>query len=299
MSALKTILYFSIFKYPITKEEIYKFSKGTSTAHIEKELELLIAKKIIYKHGEFYTTTNDDKLISRRLKGNEMAQKMMPKAKKVARLIAKFPYVESVCVSGSLSKGYYDAANGDIDFFVITKKDRLWVSRTLLILYKKIFLLNSKKYFCVNYFISTNNLEISEKNRFTATEMVTLIPLYGKATYQEFMQHNPWPKQYFPNISPFDTSLIEDTNKAFVSKTIEAFFNTKIGLTFDTFFRYLTLKKWQKKFDHLQSDDFNIAMKSTKNVSKHHPQNFQRRVIDKLNDDYNKINLKYNLEIVH
>ncbi len=298
MTALKTILYFSIFKYPITKEEIYRFSNAPSIDKITTELNILLEKKVIFKYKDFFSTIEDHSLVERRLKGNEMAQHIMPKAKKVAKLIAKFPYVESVCISGSLSKGYYDSANGDIDFFVITKNDRLWISRTLLILYKKLFLLNSRKYFCVNYFISTNNLEIAEKNQFTATEMVTLIPLYGRDTYYKFVQKNPWPSNYYPNITPFNISEIEDTNKGWVSCGLETILNFKVGTVADNFFRYITLKKWQKKFDTLDKEDFKIAMKTTKNVSKHHPQNFQRKVIDKLNEEYNTLNIKYNLEIL-
>ena len=80
-----------------------------------------------------------------------MANEIMPKAIKISRKIAKFPFVESVNLSGSLSKGYYDLED-DIDFFIITKPNRLWIARTLLILYKKVFLLNSKKHFIFEVF---------------------------------------------------------------------------------------------------------------------------------------------------
>jgi hypothetical protein len=38
-------------------------------------------------------------------------------------------------------------------------------------------------------------------------------------------------------------------------------------------------------------------MKSTKNVSKHHPQNFQKKVIDLLNTDYEKMKEQHNIEL--
>ena len=83
--------------------------------------------------------------------------KVLVKAKAKARFISKFPFVAAVGVSGSLSKGYYDS-DSDIDFFIITQHNRLWICRTLLMVYKKIFLLNSRKYFCPNYFISSEQL---------------------------------------------------------------------------------------------------------------------------------------------
>ena len=167
---LKAILYFSIFKYPINKEEVFDFAQTTTHHDLEKQLDFLTQEGVIHKLDHYYSSKNDLSLVERRLKGNEMAKKIMPKANRVARLIAKLPYIDSVSLSGALSKGYFDD-DGDIDFFIITKPNRLWIARTLMILYKKIVLLNSKKYFCVNYFITSNHLQIQEQNRFTATEL--------------------------------------------------------------------------------------------------------------------------------
>ena len=198
MTLLKPILYFSLFKYPLTEEEIYSFSEANSIDQIKAELKHLVNNKVIYKIDEFYLTENDETLINRRLSGNQMAKDIHQKATKVSSFISKFPYVEGVGISGSLSKGYFDE-EGDIDFFIITSPKRLWISRTLLILYKKIFLFNSKKYFCVNYFISSNSLEIEEKNRFTATELTTMLPMFGNKSFYDFYEQNKWVENYLPN----------------------------------------------------------------------------------------------------
>lgn len=296
MTTLKTLLYFSIFKYPLTREELFEFSNINSIEKLDSEIDYLLEKEIVYKHKSFYSTTNDSELIERRITGNRLAKKIMPKGLKVAKFISKFPYVESVSISGALSKGYYDD-DGDIDFFIITKPKRLWIARTLLILYKKIFLLNSKKYFCVNYFISSNNLKIAERNRFTATEMVTLIPISGKEVFNSFMKENKWASDYFPNKVPLDYFSIKKIKKPIFTLLAEKTLNTQVGNFLDNFFRKITLRKWNAKFNHLEKEDFNIAMKSTKSVSKHHPQNFQKKVIDVLNDKYDQIKKQYNLEL--
>ncbi len=296
MSALRTILYFSLFKYPLTRTEIFQFSNNTDQKEIDSEIDLLLKKGIIFNFDGFYIDVNNPDRVERRLKGNEMARNIMPKAIKVSRKIAKFPYVKGVCLSGALSKGFYDD-DGDFDFFIITEPNRLWIARTLLVLYKKIFLLNSKKYFCVNYFVSTDKLEIPEKNIFTATEIVTLIPLYGKETFEAFQVANTWSDPYFPNKPVTKTSTIRDTEKSSFSKLIQKTFNGSFGLTFDKFLQKLTLKKWVKKFKHLAKEDFDIAMKSTRHVSKHHPQNFQRKVITRLDERYKDIVKQYNLKL--
>lgn len=295
MSALQTILYFSLFKYPLTRTEIFQFSQNTNQKEIDSEIDLLLKKGIIFNFDGFYIDVNNPDRVERRLKGNEMARNIMPKAIKVSRKIAKFPYVKSVNLSGALSKGYYDN-DGDFDFFIITKPNRLWIARTILVLYKKIFLLNSKKYFCVNYFISTDKLEISEQNLFTATELATLIPLYGKDTFEDFMEANAWAKPYFPNKPTTKTSTIRETEKSGISKLIQRVFNGSFGLKLDQYLQKLTIKKWMKKFKHLAQEDFDIAMKSTRHVSKHHPQNYQNKVTRRLKERYNEVIEQHDLK---
>ncbi len=295
MDTLKTIVYFSIFRHPLKIEEIHSYTNYTDTNHTTKELEFLMDKKILQKIDEFYVLGNDIDSIARRLKGNEQAKNALEKASKMAQFISKFPYVEAVAISGSLSKGYYDE-NSDVDFFVITKTTRLWVCRTLLMLYKKIFLLNSRKHFCINYFISTSNLEIEEKNRFTATELKTLIPMQGTAIFEKFYLKNLWIKNYFSKFEP-NLSLVQNSKKPFITKTIEGTLNNPIGEFVDSFFKKITTFKWKSKFKNIGTEDFKIALKSTQNISKHHPLNFQKKVIFALNEKYREFQETHNIEL--
>ncbi len=295
MESLKTILYFSIFRYPLTLEEIHSYTNNNNVLDTSVELKALIDQKILTKVDDFYVYGSDLDSVIKRLRGNMNAKKIMSKAYERASFISKFPFVESVGVSGSLSKGYYDNES-DIDFFVITKHNKLWVCRTLLMLYKKIFLLNSRKYFCVNYFISNQQLEIEEKNRFTATELKTLIPMQGKRVFEEFYQKNTWVRDYF---SKFEINLesVPEIKKTALTKTIEFFFNNGFGNTIDYLFKSITLRKWRAKFNFLSEDDFKIALKSTKNISKHHPSHFQKKVILSLNDKLEEVQRNYNIVV--
>lgn len=296
MNALKTIIYFSIFKYPLTKDEIFSFSSHKSLKVVEHELELLIAKKAIFNFGEFYSSSDNYNYVERRLRGNKMAKAVMPKALKRAKRIMSFPYIKSVSISGSLAKGYHDE-NCDVDYFIITKPGRLWLARTLLVLYKKVFLLNSNKYFCVNYFISSNRYEITEKNTFTAVELSTLIPTYGELIFREFVKANTWVDKILPNKKTNYQHVIAQYEKPFWSLCLEFVFNTGFGTYLDRIFKKITIKKWRSKFKYLAESDFEIAMKSTNDVSKHHPQNFQSKVINSLDEQYNLKTKTFNLNL--
>jgi len=261
---------------------------------LEIELKLLESRNVIKNINDFIIYNDTDSIVKRRLQGNQHAEKVLPKAIKKGQFIAKFPYVESVSLSGGLSKGYYDD-DGDFDFFIITKSRRLWIARTLLILYKKMFLLNNKKYFCVNYFISSTHLEIDEKNIFTATELTTLIPVAGKKNFQKFTDNNTWSNTYLPNININKPEDIKDIKKPFITKSLEFILNTKLGDISEAFFRKLTLNKWKTKFTTLSKSELEIAMKSTTDVSKHHPQNFQKKVIQALNKKYLEVKVQHDI----
>ncbi|MCF6128456.1 nucleotidyltransferase domain-containing protein [Flavobacterium sp. AS60] len=293
METLKTILYFSIFRYPLKIEEIHSYTNYVNISETEKELQHLMDEKILIKVDEFYVYGSDLDSVIKRLRGNLHAKKALTKANQRAKLIAKFPYVEAVGISGSLSKDYYDNES-DIDFFVITKPNKLWICRTLLMLYKKIFLLNSRKYFCVNYFVSSNQMEIQEKNRFTATELKTLIPIHGKTVFEQFYQSNKWVNDYFSKFEP-QIETIQNTKKTSLSRLIEFAFDTKFGTITDSAFKVITLKKWKSKFHYMNEEDFKIALKTTKSVSKHHPSNFQKKVILSLNTKLEEVQSKYNV----
>lgn len=279
MSALKVLLYYDLFQYPLKASEIqYHCGEAGCTEDMVKDaLDKLQDAKKVFHHAGYYSMKNDLQLIDRRLKGNEMAERMMKKAASRSALIAYFPFVRGVCVSGSLSKNYCDETT-DIDFFIITEPGRLWLCRSLLILYKKIFLLNSKKYFCVNYFIDSENLLIPDKNIFTATEILTLKPFYNPSLYEAFFLANNWISTFYPNaeIAKPPASISPASR---LKNTFERMLNSTIGEKLDRLLYKATVSHWKKKFPELLPEEFELNMRSRKDVSKHHPQGFQFRVL--------------------
>lgn len=295
MDTLKTILYFSIFNYPLKLEEICNFSLTKDCETTRKHLEELVAQNVIIKVDDYYMVDSNRNHIEKRKQGNLMAEQALIKAQQKAQLISKFPFVEAVGVSGSLSKGYYDH-NSDIDFFVITKPNKLWLCRTFLMLYKKIFLLNSRKYFCINYFMSSGNLEVEERNRFTATEIKTLIPFQGKSVFATFYNKNSWVSDIFGEFKPKLDATPEISKPAAV-RILERILDSWSGNLLDNCFKKITVTFWKMKFKEMAHDDFKIALKSTKNISKHHPLNFQKKVIGTLNQKYEEIKKNHNIEL--
>ena len=158
---LRALLYFDLFNYPLTADEVAKYSRIAINFFDEQSLENLVQRKIIYRFQNYYSIQNDPELVTRRMKGNALAEKKMKTARKVSWWLASFPFVKAVMLSGSISKGVMDEKS-DIDYFIITEAKRLWIVRTAIAIFRRIFLLNSHKNLCTNYFIDTQSLEIDE-----------------------------------------------------------------------------------------------------------------------------------------
>src|SRR5580700_11330519 len=197
---LATLAYFNLFDYPLRKSEIFIFlGHCDDFPEFECGLRELQNESAIFKIGEFYSLHNNYSLASRRYRGNEKATVMLRKADKAASILSAFPFVRGIAVSGSLSK-YFADENTDIDFFIITSANRLWIARTFLHIFKKFtYLLNMQDLFCMNYFIDEAELGIIEKNIYTATEIATILPLSGSKIFDAFFKANTWARSFFPN----------------------------------------------------------------------------------------------------
>jgi hypothetical protein len=145
---IKTLLYYDIFNYPLKSQEVFRFlgMNSITEADVLTTLNNLTDDKILFRHHDLFSVQDDRGIVERRIKGNEEAIRYLQIAKRKAKIISRFPFVRAVFASGSLSKDYMDDRS-DLDFFVITSPGRLWIARTMLVIYKRVFLLNSHKYF--------------------------------------------------------------------------------------------------------------------------------------------------------
>lgn len=249
-STLRTLIYFDLFDYPLTPFEIRQFMDTP----IESEEELypilshLAEKKQVFKLGEFFSIRNQPHLAKLRKERNDRAAQLMVKAKKMTRIISRFPFVRMVSLSGSLSKNcaYPDS---DIDFFIIAKEGRVWVTRFLLMLYKKTILLNNPRYFCTNLILGDGHLHFDHQSHYIATEIVSVLPMTGIEVYRNFMISNNWTTEFFPNAQWRDNEIVwPQIPKPWFAKGLELILNNQVGDWLDRAWMKITRWKWAK--DH-------------------------------------------------
>jgi hypothetical protein len=196
--------------------------------------------------------------------------------------LIKFPYVRGIAISGSLSKNFADDES-DIDLFIITAKNRLWIARTIMHMFKKLtFLVNKEHFFCMNYFIDELGLEIAEKNIYTATEVVTLIPLEGDLTFEKFYSANAWTMAYLPN-NYMRVSSAKPLKISMLKRTVEAMMNNRLGNVMDNLLCKVTASRWLKKTQQkkLNTRGIIMGMSANKHFAKPDPANFQQKLIQR------------------
>lgn len=274
---LRALLYFDLFQYPLTQDEIRTFSTVPLPADWTTSLLRLCDRQWIVKQGDFYALRENSFRIARRIAGNERARQSMVTAERMCRWISRVPFVRAIMLSGSISKGYMDT-DSDIDYFIITAPNRLWLVRAALALIRRLLMFNSHRYLCTNYFIDDQHLEITEKNIFTAVETRTLIPMFGVDVVSRFRQANQWITHYLPQ-SRFEPVSFAPPVSMF-KKILE---HTLPDAWFTRMDRWVLAKSkqyWKQRYAaRLSEQEFSIAFESTTYVSRSHPEFYQKKVI--------------------
>ncbi len=300
-SILATLAYFDMFNYPLTQTEVYLFLGNKSNYKLfDDALKCLVDNGTVHQFDKFYTLSTDHYIAVRRLEGNQKAAELIKIAEKVGNLLIKFPYVRGIAISGSLSKNFADA-DSDIDLFIITEKNRLWIARTLMHCFKKLtFLVNKEHLFCMNYYIDMQQLEIPEKNIYTAIEVGTLIPLQGDIVFERFYVANAWTREFLPNKNMRISSAMP-VKKTFFKMIFEGLFSFSPGNVLDNMLMKITTNRWLKKTLLKQLNDHGnvLSLLTAKHYAKPDPKVFQGKLLSKYEYKVSTLLSKYESSLTH
>jgi hypothetical protein len=262
-------------------DEIRRFlPPGSKEECLEPAIARLVDRGIIYKLDEFYSLQNNPALVKRKKDGYEKAKQLMPLAMKIGKFLARFPFVRGIGISGGLSK-MYAHENADIDFFIITRADRLWIARTLLHMYKKLtFITGTQHYHCMNYFLDEKALRLDDQNVYIAMEAITLMPVCGEALH-DFFAANNWVNEWFVQYHKLIATKQSPVPRSLLKRTAEWLLNNKMGTGLDDYLRKLTTKRWQKKQAKktLNYEGKEMSLLTGKHFAWSNPDSFQQKIV--------------------
>lgn len=217
---LDTIIYYDILNFPLTSFELWKHLLTLSSeqgsvinknnvasftlGEIVEELEREEIKRCIEEYRGFYFLKGREDLVAKRIQSDKNSIVKFEIARKVAKWLKCIPFVRMIAVTGTLAMKNCEKAS-DIDFFVVLQKGRIFTGRLLVTLV--VHLLGKRRYgkkirnrICLNYFITTENLEIQRQDLFAANEYSFVYPIFGHTVFQRFCEANlNWIKKFKPN----------------------------------------------------------------------------------------------------
>ena len=233
-SKYASLKYHDIFNYPLTKEEIKKWT----TVGFKN-----FSEKISFSgKNEYFFLNGREGIVKTRILNEKYSRKKLVIAKKASKLIANISTIRFVGITGALAMNNA-SREGDIDLMIITRKKSLWTSRILVyfVLWIAGYKLrvpkqkNEKNKLCINLWLDESDTvwHKNDRNIYTAHEVAQIVPLFNKnKMYELFLNNNKWILKYWPkavNIKSKSKNKYESPSKLF--KLIE-YISFKIQLIY-------------------------------------------------------------------
>lgn len=154
-----------------------------------------------------YLLTKANQTSATRLQRERMSAEKLHSADSFAKMLARsVPFIRTVAVTGSVAYGSADMWD-DIDLFIITNRNRLWLSALMtLILVRLVKLLGLRPshlaLFCLSYVHDENGFasesQKNQTNPLFARELLKAKPVAGQDEYRRLLETNDWVGSFYP-----------------------------------------------------------------------------------------------------
>ncbi|MFZ2188818.1 MAG: hypothetical protein WAV73_04615 [Candidatus Moraniibacteriota bacterium] len=257
---LATIAYYDVLDYPLTVFELWKYLiSDQQSANNEQEIEKITIANIIFELEDeelkkqietfrgYYFLSGRKNLVAQRIERNKISEEKYGTIQWVVQFLRFVPYVRMILVTGRVAMKNA-GRKSDLDFLICLEKGRIFTGRTLVTLV--IHLLGKRRYgkkitnrICLNYFITTESLEIEMQDLFASSEYFFALPVFGFDVFREFQKANGWISKYHANFISTEIPNLKLKSDNYFSKLIRSAGEELFG------FDYLEqkLKVWQTK----------------------------------------------------
>ncbi|NMB70249.1 nucleotidyltransferase domain-containing protein [candidate division WWE3 bacterium] len=212
----KTLAYSAVFKYPLSYYQLTTYLMGKreyAYFFFNKQLRRLLKNKHIGVEKEkFFMLGNKPVSWQTRYK---ISKDIITKTKESLQALEGVPWIKMIAITGSVAAHNADK-DSDVDIFIISQKNRLWITRLLTFLYLKILNLYPKTdgeigKVCANLYMDEDNLAWPRDKRsvYIAHDIARMQPIFHRDNvYFRFMTANKWINDFLPN---FKFEQIEKT----------------------------------------------------------------------------------------
>jgi hypothetical protein len=284
-----------VFKYPLTDEQIYRFLPRDSITkeYVTDTVKHLVAIGILDEYNNYYFLRSEGReIVAQRYNDEKRAHKMMKYARLVSILLKQFPFTRAVFVTGSLSKNV-SAADSDIDFMIVTADERLWICKSLLTLFRKIFLLGSLKYFCTNLYVSEKEYTFPEHSMYSAIELLTTKVIWNIPAFLDFQRANSWAQDFLPNCTPsIDLTVVLSPSRSSLQRLIEGVLNLFPLGAMNRFLMNHYKRHWEKLYHKLAEEQREVLFHTSPNIASVWKIDYKEIILKKYIDKLKELGLE-------
>lgn len=211
---LKTIAYFSLFDYPLTTFEVWKWLFGASKQYSYLQVRQTLWNSDILEnklehHNGFWGMggTAVISLVATRHERWLDAWRKYKRLRNAVRYLSHLPSVRGIAACNTL--GWNNTrADSDIDIFILVKEGSIWTTRLLAVSPFKVLKMRpgeSRDPLCFSFFLTDTNLNIASlalepDDPYLTFWTRSIVPVFDRdGVFSEFDQANGWAQDVLPN----------------------------------------------------------------------------------------------------
>ena len=202
LAVLKSVVYSSLFEYPLTPREVsfslpgagLKSAEVVAIYHQSKALQSVLN----FQDNCFYLR-DQSPCLSKRHRREAFSRDVLIRHQRMLQWIGLLPYTRLIALSGS-SAHFNMSEKGDIDLFVVTRGRRVWSTAVNILLVSRLF--GCREMVCFNYLVADTHLALRERDLFSANQLIHLRPLTGDEWMMRLRASNMWVEELYPNSLP-------------------------------------------------------------------------------------------------
>lgn len=284
-----TLSYTDQFDFPLTAIEIFTRlitnNLNITQSNVNQSLDSLVNSNFLIKSDFYYLLSNKSK--NMRFKRNKYSEAKWLEADEFVKIAKKTPWIKGILITGSLAVNNAKK-NDDIDFMIVLTKNRLWLTRLLLIIFASIkgkrrsWSREEKNSWCFNLFIDETELKLDKKLRsiYGAYEVAQAVWLYNRDGVKEkFFLQNNWVKNFIPRYY-----ILQKNNEVLYTST-HNYYIPVISNIIDIL-NYIAFKA-----QYLYMKPHMTREKVALNYAFFHPRNTKRKIFANWKTSLMKINL--------
>jgi hypothetical protein len=255
---LHTILYADLFDYPLTSAEVAHYLIGLSCLAEEVCTCLSrsdwLAERVTEVDG-YFVVRGREALVAQRLERAVASDRLWRRARRFVRVLRALPFVRMIGITGALAMRN-SAAGDDIDVFIVTAPDRVWLTRAFAIGLVYMGKLCGDT-LCPNYLISERVFALERHTLFVAHEFAQMSPVYGFAVYDQMLTANGWVHSFLPNAShPFWCEPEESQGMISrgIKRALEKCLSGRLGMILENWEMCRKIRKFQNRLGRPDGD---------------------------------------------